>query len=213
MASLLGYHVVASEVEVGAAYTGLVLVEALQQQAEWHFGWPYQVIELGPRTVTPLPPGESRPKGGFTVEKLGRDIEAHLVDQAVLTVRPSEGRGTVSLAVVRDNAKREPSGGKERRRRLPYRTDRTGGRSHLPRCRYIVDVDVEVATGRSGAEALHPQERVPFSGTSVANSPDDPLVGDNVDLVSSCQNEQPAANPSDGRSMKAVSQRTATGPG
>jgi hypothetical protein len=29
MASLLWYHVVASEVEVGAAWTGLVLVEAL----------------------------------------------------------------------------------------------------------------------------------------------------------------------------------------
>src|SRR5271154_4651880 len=53
----------------------------------------------------------------------------------------------------------------------------------------------------------------PFSGTSVANSPDDPLVGDKVDLVSSCQNEQAAAKPSDGRSMKAVSQRTATSPG
>jgi len=159
MASLLGYHVVASEVEVGAAWTGLVLVEALQQQAERHFGWLYQVIELGPRTVTPLPSRQSGPKRGFTVEKLGRDIEAHLVDQAVLTARPSEGRGTVSLAVVRDNAKREPSGGKERRRRLRCRSE---GRSQLPRGRYIVVVDVEVATGRSGAEALHSQERVPF---------------------------------------------------
>ena len=41
MASLLGYHVVAREVEVGSAYTGLVLVEALQQQPERHFGWSY----------------------------------------------------------------------------------------------------------------------------------------------------------------------------
>jgi hypothetical protein len=76
MASLLGYHVVTSEVQVGAAWAGLVLIEALQQQAQRHFGRPYQVFELGPRTLAPLPAGQSGPERGFAVEELGRDVDA-----------------------------------------------------------------------------------------------------------------------------------------
>ena len=53
----------------------------------------------------------------------------------------------------------------------------------------------------------------PFSGTKVANSPAGPLGGDKVDLVSSCQKEHAASNPSDWRSINPVSQRTAPGGG
>jgi hypothetical protein len=41
------------------------------------------------------------------VEQLARDIEAYLVDQAPVAVRPGDRRGTLGLTVVRNNAKHE----------------------------------------------------------------------------------------------------------
>src|ERR1700689_4548203 len=50
----------------------------------------------------------------------------------------------------------------------------------------------------------------PFSGTRVANSPEVPLAADKVDLVTSSQNEQAAANVLGGKALNPVTQRTAT---
>jgi hypothetical protein len=159
MASLLTDHVVASEVQVGTRLARTVLVKALKQQAERHFGRPYEVLELGPRAGTPLPTGQSGPKGGFMVEQLARDIEAHLVDQAPVAVRPRDRRGTLGFSVVSNDAKQETARGRKCGR--PERRC-AQGHSQLARRHCVVDVDVEVATGRPGIEALGPQVRTPF---------------------------------------------------
>jgi len=66
----------------------------------------------------------------------------------------------VSLAVVRDNAKPEPSGEENAGATAVSRR----GTKPAPSCRYIVDVDVEVATGRPAPRRCTRKNASPFSG-------------------------------------------------
>jgi hypothetical protein len=108
----LRLDVFTSEVKVGAAPGRAVVVEALQKQTQGHAGGPHEVLELRPCPRAAPPSRKGSPKGAFLSVNARRDVEAHLVDEAVIAPGPERRRGPTHFPAVTDHAQRQPSGGR-----------------------------------------------------------------------------------------------------